>query len=632
MKWIKFHIILICFLGGFNSLGQNNFLGINIQGQVFNSGVSAAEIQLVLIDTSGALAWNEVHPSVDLDEQGAFALVLGQGNYLGGTHSDFSTIDWFGISSVEVYNYNGGSPLFLMELSILSHPYAYHSLTTLTIPSIFALTDNITAIPIQYNLLRFDGTNFYTSDDWLGDSAIFAWNGLSATYTDTVTYGYSGQTAADSSLHSNYSDTTNYAIEALNAVDVEQSVYSDTALIALVSDGNWKFLGNADLSLSQFIGSTDGDFNLRTNNQTRLAFKQALQINNVGSDPGFSLELNEGFLVRGSGTSSFNNLAGTFMWYNPIKKSVIMGETMHGLDSSQGNWSFVFGLNAATNGRYSTVIGNNSYGDSSLFGGTMYEALSSVSIGRHCHSSRYCVAIGDSAIADYYRNVAIGRKVIANNQSASLGIGDNVVSIGATTWAMGHNVGATANFSTVLGTNASSGSQRGSFVFGDRSTNDTVYNTADHQFMVRAAGGVIFYTASDLSMGVELAPGGGSWNMVSDRNKKRNIQPIDLQKISEKFHDLPVYAWKYKGQEIWHVGPMAQDVYKAFQVGELPNYINMIDIDGITFLGIKSIREKLISLDLQEEINELETQVENEKNQLDNIDERINALYEKINL
>ena len=42
------------------------------------------------------------------------------------------------------------------------------------------------------------------------------------------------------------------------------------------------------------------------------------------------------------------------------------------------------------------------------------------------------VAIGDSAIADYYRNVAIGKKVISTSFSSGLGIGNNIYITGAT--------------------------------------------------------------------------------------------------------------------------------------------------------------------------------------------------------
>src|SRR5690606_3608798 len=117
------------------------------------------------------------------------------------------------------------------------------------------------------------------------------------------------------------------------------------------------------------------------------------------------------------------------------------------------------------------------------------------------------VAIGDSAIADYYRNVAVGHKVVATSQSAGLAMGSNVYTSGATSWAVGHNLTATGNFATVMGTNASTGTRKGGFIFGDLSTTDTVISSSDNQFIVRADGGVIFYSSGDLSMGVELLPG-----------------------------------------------------------------------------------------------------------------------------
>lgn len=54
----------------------------------------------------------------------------------------------------------------------------------------------------------------------------------------------------------------------------------------------------------------------------------------------------------------------------------------------------------------------------------------------------------------------------------------------------------------------------GAFVWAD-SIGADVASTANNQFTARASGGVVFYSTPDLSSGVSLAPGGGSWASLS---------------------------------------------------------------------------------------------------------------------
>jgi hypothetical protein len=62
----------------------------------------------------------------------------------------------------------------------------------------------------------------------------------------------------------------------------------------------------------------------------------------------------------------------------------------------------------------------------------------------------------------------------------------------------------------------------GAFVWGD-STDDDVESGAANEFTARASGGVRFFSSADLSTGVTLAAGDGSWANVCDRNAKRGF-------------------------------------------------------------------------------------------------------------
>ena len=50
-------------------------------------------------------------------------------------------------------------------------------------------------------------------------------------------------------------------------------------------------------------------------------------------------------------------------------------------------------------------------------------------------------------------------------------------------------------------------------------------------------------------------------------------------------------TWNYKSQDpsIRHVGPMAQDFYAAFGVGEDEKHITTIDADGVALAAIQGL-------------------------------------------
>ena len=169
-------------------------------------------------------------------------------------------------------------------------------------------------------------------------------------------------------------------------------------------------------------------------------------------------------------------------------------------------------------------------------------------------------------------------------------------------------VGCTAsgNGSTAMGISASTNNELGSFVYGDASSVTLVKNTAANQFMVRAAGGTIFYSNSALTAGVSLAAGGSGWNAVSDKKKKENFREIAGEDLLAELKTVPVTTWNYKAQDpsIRHIGPMAQDLYAAFGLGENDTTINSIDIDGVNMAAIKAVAQR--TDDLIEKVKEID--------------------------
>lgn len=169
----------------------------------------------------------------------------------------------------------------------------------------------------------------------------------------------------------------------------------------------------------------------------------------------------------------------------------------------------------------------------------------------------------------------------------------------------GRNCQANGDYSIAFGHYAVA-AHDGAFVWAD-STNATLQSTAKNQFLARASGGVKFFSNQAMTTGVSLSAGGGSWSSISDSTKKANIREVDYQAILSKLESMPVKQWSYKSQseKIEHIGPMAQDFYAAFGLGDDDLTINTIDPDGIALAAIKALRQT--QRELQESVNELKT-------------------------
>lgn len=138
--------------------------------------------------------------------------------------------------------------------------------------------------------------------------------------------------------------------------------------------------------------------------------------------------------------------------------------------------------------------------------------------------------------------------------------------------------------------------QTGCMVFSDATSNPTTCNVAN-PFVVRAHGGFYLFSGglSDGNYsGAYLAPGSNAWSTVSDRDAKENIDRVDAVAVLDKLAAIPLSTWNWKSQDpgIHHMGPMAQDFYAAFGLGEDEKRINTVDADGVAFAAIQGLNAK----------------------------------------
>ncbi len=154
----------------------------------------------------------------------------------------------------------------------------------------------------------------------------------------------------------------------------------------------------------------------------------------------------------------------------------------------------------------------------------------------------------------------------------------------------GYANSASGTYGFAAGVHASA-AQTGTFVWSDGSDGDTTLTSSRaYQFLARASGGFTLYTNAGATVGAQLAAGSGSWASLSDRNAKTNIAPLNDDAILAKVDALPISRWSYKTEHgVRHVGPMAQDFYAAFKVGEDDRHITSIDEDGVALAAIKAL-------------------------------------------
>jgi hypothetical protein len=254
---------------------------------------------------------------------------------------------------------------------------------------------------------------------------------------------------------------------------------------------------------------------------------------------------------------------------------------------ASGANSFAANLATTASGTESVALGNNgtASGDRSFaFNGTA-SGVGAVAIGSGAQATNDdALAMGPSSIAGGLAAITIGPSIANGNFGVAIGLQNS----------------ASGQFSVAIGKNARTANRQGSVVLGDGCagfSSDSVYPTANNQFVARGCGGIKLYTNQGLTSGVEVAAGGSGWSAVSDRNRKDHFFNVDGEGLLLKLRSVPVTTWNYKAQDprIRHMGAMAQDFDAAFGLGENPLMINSIDMDGVTLAGVKALDARTIS-------------------------------------
>lgn len=123
---------------------------------------------------------------------------------------------------------------------------------------------------------------------------------------------------------------------------------------------------------------------------------------------------------------------------------------------------------------------------------------------------------------------------------------------------------------------------------------------------------------------LQLADGayenGGVWTNASDRNLKENFIPINNTDLLTKINGMTISTWNYKseGKAVRHLGPVAQDFYAAFSLGQDDKHISTVDEGGVALAAIQELYRMVVKRDaevasLEQANSEKAAQVENLK-------------------
>ena len=72
---------------------------------------------------------------------------------------------------------------------------------------------------------------------------------------------------------------------------------------------------------------------------------------------------------------------------------------------------------------------------------------------------------------------------------------------------------------------------------------------------------------------------------------KHDFRPLNKESVLEKVARMPITSWSYKAEKpsVRHIGPMAQDFYKAFGLGLDDKHITTIDEGGVALAAIQGL-------------------------------------------
>lgn len=144
------------------------------------------------------------------------------------------------------------------------------------------------------------------------------------------------------------------------------------------------------------------------------------------------------------------------------------------------------------------------------------------------------------------------------------------------------------------------------FVWSDYVPYVDLTTTADNQFLVRATGGVIFYTNGTMNTGVSLSPGSSSWNSIIPPFTADNSDDLDGSDVLGKIERLSIRRYA-ADSETQHISSSPEEFNELFNVGSANDQISPQDQSAVALAGIQEMIN--IINDLRAKNAELESRI-----------------------
>lgn len=315
------------------------------------------------------------------------------------------------------------------------------------------------------------------------------------------------------------------------------------------------------------------------------------------------------------------------------------------LSTASGSGSIAMGHQTTASGSNSTAMGSGSMAigeNSSAIGeATLASGYSSIALGLHSTASGpYSTAIGGYTTSDDYYSTALGCSTMASGSNStamglqttasgvgSTSMGNQTTASGGNSLAVGLQTSASGDQSTAIGFLSTARSMSSMAIGSLAKANhmcsiviaanlpgnevDSISSGGIEQMVIRADGGMYITNTSgqapfesdkliNTSSGAYLTTG-GAWTDASDRNLKENFTSVNTAELLTKLKTLEISNWNYKSENpnIKHIGPVAQDFYAAFGVGNDDKSISTIDPAGIALATIQELEKRTSYLQME---------------------------------
>lgn len=551
--------------------------------------------------------------------------LLGTGNVGIGTVNPAAKLDVEGgninVGAGEAYQYNGVN---IAIASTTGGNYFFGNAGNLT------MTGNGNNTGVGNAALQRNTTGFYNNA--IGSGALFrnttgyenTANGFDVLQDNTT--GYWNTANGDAAL---YNNTTGYAntADGVAALDFNTTGYANTAngYYSLynnngynnTADGYYSLFNNStgigNVALGSYAGSdstnASNSFFVGNVQQSSAANDQNYSLlygnfaGSAGTTGGQFLQVNGNFTVNGA-----TNLNGTTtIAGGTISNAFLSVGSASGINCAPG-WPGGCAINASapSSSQAVGVVGvSNAYSGVGIYGagaGIYGEGVSGYDGGSGTGIGVVGTG-GEGVLGEADTSGGFGVYAVGGSGNGGTGVfasgntygvyansGNGGIALyGSDLNNSGEGVDGIGNYIGVLGqTNGSSGYG----VYGQNVSGGIgVYGNGSPDF--KGAGGE--YTS------------GGNWVNASARYLKTDFTPVNDQTILTKIDELPITQWVYKSDlGAQHIGPVAEDFYSIFGLGDNSTSISTIDPAGVALVGIKALDEKLNAQ--QQQIDALQTQ------------------------